>query len=103
MGQIIHMSVVGKLALYIVCGTLVQLTVKYLKSTALYHKVLYYSVENCAEMREKSGCSRVMLAQGAMGNPWVFRELEGGSAPTLAEWKEMIWRWLVQMKFCTAK
>ena len=20
-----------------------------------------------------------------------------------AEWKEMIWRWLVQMKFCTAK
>ena len=49
-----------------------------------------YSVENCAEMREKSGCSRVMLAQGAMGNPWLFREIDGGLPPTLAEWKDMV-------------
>lgn len=42
------------------------------------------------EMRRESGCSRVMLAQGAMGNPWLFRELQGGSAPTLDEWREMI-------------
>lgn len=48
------------------------------------------SKETYAEMREKSGCSRVMLAQGAMGNPWLFRELEGGLPPTLDEWKEMI-------------
>ena len=49
-----------------------------------------YSVENCAEMREKSGCSRVMLAQGAMGNPWLFREIDGGQPPTLEEWKAMV-------------
>ena len=41
-------------------------------------------------LREKSGVSRVMLAQGAMGNPWLFRILTGGANPTLSEWKEMI-------------
>ena len=48
------------------------------------------SVETWREMREKSGCSRVMLAQGAMGNPWLFREIAGGEPPTLEEWKDMV-------------
>lgn len=48
------------------------------------------SHETYEEMRRESGCSRVMLAQGAMGNPWLFRELQGGSPPTLEEWKTMI-------------
>ena len=38
-----------------------------------------------SEMREKSSCSQVMLAQGAMGNPWLF----GNDFPTLDEWKEV--------------
>jgi tRNA-dihydrouridine synthase B len=27
------------------------------------------------EMKEKTGCDAIMLARGAMGNPWIFREL----------------------------
>jgi len=50
------------------------------------------SPETCRTMREKTGCSRVMLAQGAMGNPWLFREIEAGHPmpPTLQEWREML-------------
>lgn len=49
-----------------------------------------YSVEDCEVMRRETGCTRVMLAQGAMGNPWLFREIDGGMPPTLEEWKEMV-------------
>ena len=50
-----------------------------------------HTVADCAVIREKSGCSRVMLAQGAMGNPWLFREIgEGALPPTLEEWREMV-------------
>ena len=45
----------------------------------------------CAELRRASGCSRIMLAQGAMGNPWLFREIAGGPPPTLDEWREMVY------------
>lgn len=42
-------------------------------------------------MRKETGCSRVMLAQGIMGNPWLFRELAGdGLPPTLDEWKDVV-------------
>lgn len=50
------------------------------------------SVETYREMREKTGCTRVMLAQGAMGNPWLFREIAGGAPPTLGEWREEVLR-----------
>ena len=50
-----------------------------------------HTVADCANIREKSGCSRVMLAQGAMGNPWLFREIEDNALPpTLEEWRDMI-------------
>ena len=40
------------------------------------------------DLRHESGCSRIMVAQGAMGNPWIFGELlNGASPPTLDEWK----------------
>ena len=42
-------------------------------------------------IRRETGCSRVMLAQGIMGNPWLFRELEQGALPpTLDEWKMVV-------------
>ena len=45
------------------------------------------------EIRRRTGCSRVMVATGSMGNPWIFRELadpaaEGG--PSAAEWRRVI-------------
>ncbi len=49
------------------------------------------SPETYRQMREKSSCSRVMLAQGIMGNPWLFRELAAGSPPpTLEQWRETV-------------
>ena len=51
-----------------------------------------HSQETYRIMRERTGGSQVMLAQGAMGNPWLFRELSGAHTepPTLAEWREMV-------------
>ncbi|MCP3964911.1 MAG: tRNA-dihydrouridine synthase family protein [Lentisphaerae bacterium] len=31
--------------------------------------------KNCKELKEKCDCDCVMLARGAMGNPWIFKEL----------------------------
>ena len=45
------------------------------------------------EMRRETGCGAVMLARGAMGNPWLFSELAGGEAyrpPTVAQWSELV-------------
>ena len=49
------------------------------------------SVETAEIMRRETGCSRLMLAQGAMGNPWLFNKISnGGSDPTLEEWKDIV-------------
>ena len=36
-------------------------------------------------MRETTGCDLVMIGRGALGNPWIFRQLEGGPAPDAHE------------------
>jgi nifR3 family TIM-barrel protein len=36
-------------------------------------------------MIETTGCDFVMIGRGALGNPWIFRQLEGGAAPTPKE------------------
>lgn len=51
------------------------------------------SPESYRIMRERTGCTRVMLATGAMGNPWLFRQLqdpENFTAPSFAEWRAVI-------------
>ncbi len=36
-------------------------------------------------MHESTGCDAVMIGRGALGNPWIFRELLGGDPPDTAE------------------
>lgn len=55
------------------------------------------SPQSAAAMREQSGCSRLMLAQGAMGNPWLFGLIEGGKSPTVGEWREMVLTHVAEM------
>jgi|SRR6218665_439318 len=41
-------------------------------------------VKTCADahrMLETTGCDFVMIGRGALGNPWLFRELLGGPSP----------------------
>jgi len=40
---------------------------------------------DAARMRESTGCDLVMIGRGALGNPWIFRQLEGGAPPDAAE------------------
>lgn len=43
------------------------------------------NVADAHRMLETTGCDLVMIGRGALGNPWIFRELCGGSAPTADE------------------
>ena len=56
------------------------------------------SRETYDTIRRETGCSRVMLAQGIMGNPWLFRELtEDCPPPSLDEWKQVVRFHVVEM------
>jgi nifR3 family TIM-barrel protein len=35
-----------------------------------------HSVESAVEMYEKTGCDLVMIGRGALGRPWIFRQIE---------------------------
>jgi nifR3 family TIM-barrel protein len=41
--------------------------------------------EDARRMLDSTGCDFVMIGRGALGNPWIFRELLGGPAPTPEE------------------
>lgn len=39
-----------------------------------------FSYDDAMELAEKTGCTRLMVARGSLGNPWIFRELNNGRA-----------------------
>lgn len=43
------------------------------------------TVEDARRMIETTGCDFVMIGRGALGNPWIFRQLLGGDEPTTEE------------------
>lgn len=40
-----------------------------------------FDAAGAAALRAATGCSRLMIARGAIGNPWIFRETAAGAAP----------------------
>ncbi|HWR22034.1 MAG TPA: tRNA dihydrouridine synthase DusB [Feifaniaceae bacterium] len=50
-----------------------------------------YSAEDMLDMRQETGCDGVLIARGAMGNPWIFKECKAvlagkrAAPPTLDE------------------
>lgn len=41
-------------------------------------------------MLEETGCDYVMIGRGALGNPWIFREVLGGPGPSREERAEVV-------------
>jgi nifR3 family TIM-barrel protein len=41
--------------------------------------------EDARRMQETTGCDFVMIGRGALGNPWIFRQLNGGPPPSKPE------------------
>ncbi len=50
------------------------------------------TVADAVRMIETTGCDYVMIGRGALGNPWLFRELLGGPKPTNQERCELVLR-----------
>ena len=40
-----------------------------------------FTPEQARRRLRETGCAAVMIGRGALGNPWIFRQLGGGSAP----------------------
>jgi tRNA-dihydrouridine synthase len=43
------------------------------------------TADDARRMLEQTGVDYVMIGRGALGNPWIFRELTGGARPTTEE------------------
>ena len=52
-----------------------------------------WTATDARRMLSETGCAGVMIGRGALGNPWIFRELsESGSAPVPLERMRMVIR-----------
>jgi nifR3 family TIM-barrel protein len=58
-----------------------------------------WTAADALRMRAETGCDAVLVARGACGNPWIFRELRASergepvpAPPTRAEWIEVVMR-----------
>ena len=56
--------------------------------------------ESAQKMVQQTNCQAVMISRGALGNPWIFREILNQSKPqtTLDEWLDVILRHLSYQK-----
>ena len=50
------------------------------------------NVADAQRMLSTTGCDFVMIGRGALGNPWLFRQLEGGAPPTPEERCQLVQR-----------
>jgi nifR3 family TIM-barrel protein len=58
-----------------------------------------WTAADALRMRAETGCDAVLVARGACGNPWIFRELKAAERgeppprpPTRDEWVELVMR-----------
>lgn len=53
-----------------------------------------FGLASAQRMHAETQCDAVMVSRGALGNPWVFREIASGQVyqPTFAEWHDVVLR-----------
>lgn len=58
--------------------------------------------QSALAMWHNTGCNAIMIGRGALGNPWIFKEIleQRKIAPTLAEWEEVVLRHIAYQEEC---
>ena len=51
-----------------------------------------FDLESAQRMRSETGCDGVIVSRGALGNPWIFKEIlnEKSYYPTFSEWLDLV-------------